>query len=107
MRSRICRFRVSSDVWTTRFDFDLAVARNVNSIVAIELKRLAACPDCRFPVEADQSDFVLIAIERDRRMARVQSDAAIVQVTRRGWTRRQRVAVPSLRASSVRNKFLV
>ena len=43
--------------------FDLRITRDVDRIVAIEIKRLALGAHRCFAVETDQSDFVIVVVE--------------------------------------------
>jgi hypothetical protein len=73
-------------------DFDLGITWHVDGIVTIELKRLAFGPHCRFAVEADQSDFVIVVVELYGWIACGERDAAVMEKTRSGGARRNRGA---------------
>ena len=82
--------------------FDLRITRDVDRIVAIEIKRLAVCAHRCFAVETDQSDFVIVVIELQRCIGseRCGRNAGNARRLRR---ERRRCGVLCLRGSSERN----
>src|SRR6185369_17928384 len=64
--------------------FDLRIARDVDGVVAIEIKRLAFGAYSCLAVETDQSRFVIVAVELHRLIAGGERDAAVMEKTRRG-----------------------
>src|ERR1043166_8277927 len=65
-------------IWS---NFDLGIPRHVNRVVLLERKSLAVGFYGCFALQTDQSDFVIVAVESDRRITGGERDAAVVQIT--------------------------
>ncbi len=81
---------------------DRRVTRHVERVEPAERERLAVGAHGRGPLQADEAGFELVGVEANRRVARVEDDAPVVQVTQcvRARSNRERAAFPAGRVAN-------